>query len=201
MNPKALLKSIARGMAALCVAPALVSYRIRSLALGKDRALEGSTQMLSLFPGVLGQYLRRAFLSRALAHCASSVTVEFGVLFSQSGARLDEHVYVGPRCQLGLVHLEEGVLLAAGVQIPSGARTHGTDPSLPIHQQRGSCRLVRVGRGTWIGSGAVILAEVGRDTVVGAGAVVTQPLPDRVVAGGVPARVIRHRDGIGARLA
>jgi acetyltransferase-like isoleucine patch superfamily enzyme len=53
--------------------------------------------------------------------------------------------------------------------------------------------MVRVGSGSWIGSGAVILADVGRNCVVGAGAVVTKALPDDVVAVGVPARVIRVR--------
>ena len=53
---------------------------------------------------------------------------------------------------------------------------------------------VRIGAGAWVGSGAVVLADVGRDTVVGAGAVVTKPLPDRVLAAGVPARVLRRRD-------
>ena len=38
------------------------------------------------------------------------------------------------------------------------------------------------------------MADVGRDTIVGAGAVVTRPLPDRVIAGGVPARVVRQRE-------
>jgi acetyltransferase-like isoleucine patch superfamily enzyme len=37
------------------------------------------------------------------------------------------------------------------------------------------------------------MADVGRDTIVGAGAVVTRPLPDRVVANGVPARVVGDR--------
>jgi len=42
------------------------------------------------------------------------------------------------------------------------------------------------------------MADVGRETIVGAGAVVTRPLPDRVVAAGVPAQVIRRRDDIPA---
>jgi serine acetyltransferase len=52
---------------------------------------------------------------------------------------------------------------------------------------------VRIGAGSWIGAGAIILADVGRGCVVGAGAVVTRPLPDFAVAVGVPARVLRFR--------
>jgi acetyltransferase-like isoleucine patch superfamily enzyme len=40
----------------------------------------------------------------------------------------------------------------------------------------------------------VILADVGRGSIVAAGAVVTHPIPDRVVAAGVPARVVKFRD-------
>lgn len=54
--------------------------------------------------------------------------------------------------------------------------------------------MVRIGSGTWIGAGAIVMADVGRDSIVGAGAVVTKPVPDRVLAAGVPAQVIRSRD-------
>jgi acetyltransferase-like isoleucine patch superfamily enzyme len=50
-----------------------------------------------------------------------------------------------------------------------------------------------VGEGTWIASGAIVLADVGKHTVIGAGSVVTEPIPDYVIAAGVPARVIRSR--------
>jgi virginiamycin A acetyltransferase len=192
---KALLKATIRAIATVAVAPHLMSYAVRASVMGRDRALEGSCQSLSLIPGLIGQYLRRAFLARVLSGgCAPTALVEFGTLFSQAGARIDDHVYVGPRCHLGLVHLEANVLLAAGVHIPSGPDTHGTDPSMPIRDQPGRLRLVRIGSGSWIGSNAVVLADVGRDTIVAAGAVVTNPLPDRVVAGGVPARVLKSRD-------
>jgi acetyltransferase-like isoleucine patch superfamily enzyme len=48
--------------------------------------------------------------------------------------------------------------------------------------------------GSWIGSNAVVMADVGAGCIVGAGAVVTRPLPPRVLAAGVPARVVRHLD-------
>jgi acetyltransferase-like isoleucine patch superfamily enzyme len=101
---------------------------------------------------------------------------------------------VGPGCHLGLVHLERGVLVGAGVHITSGRHTHGTsDSSTPIRDQKGSVRLVRIGQGAWIGSGAIVMADVGRDAVVGAGSVVTTEVPDAVVAAGVPAKVIKRR--------
>ena len=42
-------------------------------------------------------------------------------------------------------------------------------------------------------SAAVVMADVGRGSVVGAGSVVTAPLPDYVVAAGIPAKVLRSR--------
>ena len=195
------LKALARGAATVVVAPALLSYRIRAAILGRDRALEGSTQALSLAPGLLGQYLRRAFLSRVLAECHRSSVVEFGTIFSSADARLEENAYIGPGCHLGLVHIGPNVLLAAGVKIPSGGKSHGTlDPAVPIRDQPGSPALVRIGAGSWIGSGAVVMADVGCDTIVGAGAVVTKALPDRVMAAGVPARVVRRRDATATRV-
>jgi virginiamycin A acetyltransferase len=188
------LKTIARGVAAVAIMPNLISYFARRLVLGGDRALEGSSQALASVPGLAGEYLRRAFLSRVLAHCDPTAVVQYGTIFSQAGARLDANVYVGPRCHLGLVHLERDVLLAAGVHVPSGGATHGTtDLQRAIRDQPGVRTQVRIGEGTWVGSAAVILADVGRHCVIGAGSVVTKPVPDFVVAAGVPARVIRDR--------
>lgn len=196
---KAAVKAAARLLAVVAVSPVLVGFYLTAAIGGRGRALESASQLLSLVPGVTGQYVRNAFLRRALAGCHPSALVEFGTLFSQPGASLGENVYVGPRCLLGLVRLEREVLLAAGVQVPSGGATHHfNDPSLPIREQGGERQLVTIGEGAWVGAGAVILADVGRGTIVAAGAVVTKPLPEFVVAAGVPAKVIRPRFGPGA---
>jgi acetyltransferase-like isoleucine patch superfamily enzyme len=188
------LKAMAHALAVVAAAPALLSYIVRAAVLGRDRALEGSTQALSLVPGLVGQYLRRAFLSRTLAACHHTAVVEFGTVFSQAGARIGPRAYVGPRCHIGLVEIEEDVLLAAGVQVPSGRHTHGMDMGVRMRDQPITRTRVRIGAGSWIGAAAVVMADVGRDSIVGAGSVVTQPVPDRAVAAGVPARVIRRRD-------
>lgn len=194
MVVKETAKATARFLALLCVSPVLAWYGMNALCVGRNRALESASQLLSLLPGITGQYLRRAFLQRVLARCHPSALVEFGTLFSQCGAILDANVYVGPRCILGLVHLERDVLLAGGVQVPSGGKTHYfDDPDKPIREQGGERTMVTIGEGAWIGCGAIVLADVGKGTVVAAGAVVTKPLPGNVIAGGVPARVIRNR--------
>ena len=190
-----LVKLAAHGLAWVAVTPSVWSFALRAIVLGRDRALEGSTQGWALVPGVFGQYLRRAFLSRTLRFCARTATIEFGTLFSSASASIGERAYVGPRCHLGWAVIENDALLAAGVHVPSGAHTHGIDDlSVPIRDQQSVKSPVRIGRGSWIGSAAVVMADVGADAVIAAGAVVTRPIPDATIAGGVPARVLRHRD-------
>lgn len=193
-SARELLKAAARVVAHIAAVPSVVSFAIRAPILGPDRALQNSTQMLGLVPGLAGQYLRRAFLQRTIAGCHKSVVVEFGTTLSRTGARLDEGAYIGPGCHLGLVHIERDVLMASGVHVPSGQRTHGFgDVSSPIRDQSGEEQLVSIGAGSWIGEAAVVMASVGAQSIVGAGAVVTRPLPPLVVAAGVPARVLRSR--------
>src|SRR5262245_50445844 len=194
-----ILKRLARAVALILVLPALASYGVRSRVIGPDRALEGSTQELSLIPGIVGQYLRRAFLSRTIRFCHPTAAISFGTIFSQTDARIDADVYIGPGCVLGRVHLERNVLVGSCVQITSGRHTHGyADASVPMREQEGTRVLVRIGEGSWIGSAAVVMADVGDHSIVGAGSVVTRPLPDQIVAAGVPARVIRSRAELGA---
>ena len=200
LQAKAVVKAAARGLAFVAALPAILSFWIRKGVFGRDRALQGSTQALALLPGLPGQYIRVAFLRCALDQCDKTAVVEFGTIFSRAGTRIGEHVYIGAGCRLGLVHIERDALMAGGVKVPSGARTHRIDDlGIPIREQPRGETLVRIGAGSWIGEGAVIMADVGDDAVVGAGAVVTRVVPARAVAAGVPARVLRRRDAHPAR--
>lgn len=191
---RAVLKSAAFACATVLVAPALVSFTVRGFLLGRDRALEGSTQALAGVPGLIGDYLRRAFLARTLTRCHRSAVIGFGTIFSKAGACIDENAVIGPRCHIGLVHIERNVLIGPGCHLPSGGRTHGTgDASVAVRDQTGEVTRVRIGEGAWIGSAVVVMADVGAHTVVAAGSVVHQPLPSDVIAGGVPARTLSRR--------
>ena len=194
MSGRDIVKALARHAAAVAVLPVLISYRIRRRIVDPDRALQGATQLLALAPGITGQYLRRAFLMRALDECHSGTTVEFGTLFSRVGARLGPDAYIGPRCCLGLVDIGAGALLAAAVQVPSGPRTHGIDdPFTDIRDQPGTLERIRIGAGAWIGANAVIMADVGAHAIVAAGAVVTRPVEPYAFVAGVPARPVADR--------
>src|SRR5687768_16673226 len=82
---KGAAKAAVRLVALVAVLPVLLAFWLTAAVLGRNRALESASQLLSLIPGLTGQYLRRAFLGRVLARCHHSALVEFGTLFSQAG--------------------------------------------------------------------------------------------------------------------
>jgi acetyltransferase-like isoleucine patch superfamily enzyme len=181
-------------VAVVCVLPLLATHNLFRCFGWADRSLETHSQVLSLLPGLTGSYLRVAFYRFTLEYCAPTATIGFGVLFSKAGARIGNHVYIGPRCMFGLVTLEDDVLLGPMVQIPSGPNLHGFERlDIPIRDQPGLPQRVTVGRDSWIGGGTVVLADIADQTVVGAGSVVTKPHPPRSVLAGIPANVIKTR--------
>jgi acetyltransferase-like isoleucine patch superfamily enzyme len=141
-------------------------------------------------------YLRRAFYSLVFPRCGADCCLGFGTVFSHPTAEVGRTVYVGPYGCLGEVTLEDDVLIGSHVSITNGAAQHGTERlDIPIREQPGVWPRVTIGRDTWIGDRAVVLADVGRHCVIGAGSVVTRPVPDYAIAVGVPAKVVRYRDG------
>jgi acetyltransferase-like isoleucine patch superfamily enzyme len=192
---KAVLKAAANAVATVLVLPAYALYQLGRCLLGPEKAFAGWSQSFSLFPGLSGAYLRRAFYRLVLPRCGADCHLAFGVLFSHPTAEVGRAVYVGPYCCLGDVTLEDDVLLGSHVSVANGGAQHGIDRlDVPVREQPGQWTRVTVGRDSWVGDRAVVLADVGRHCVVGAGSVVTRPIPDYAIAAGVPAKVIRYRN-------
>jgi acetyltransferase-like isoleucine patch superfamily enzyme len=70
-------------------------------------------------------------------------------------------------------------------------------PGVAVIDQPRSSRGIVLGDNVWLGTGVKVLdgVRIGGDVVVGANAVVNADLPDGAIAAGVPARVLRSRDG------
>ena len=55
---------------------------------------------------------------------------------------------------------------------------------------------VRVKKGAWLGVGAMVMpgVSIGEYTIIAAGSVVTKDIPEKVIAGGMPAKVLKEID-------
>src|SRR5437868_13734765 len=136
---RSLAKHILNAFAAIIVLPAACAYWAAAAVIGRERAFPGWSQALSLFPGLSGAYLRRAFYRLVLPRCDTGACLSFGTIFSHSTAEVGRNVYVGPFCCLGHVTLEDDVLLRAHVSIMNGAAQHGIERlDVPIRDQPGT---------------------------------------------------------------
>lgn len=114
--------------------------------------------------------------------------------------RIEDGAYIGhfPRITaVGEVVIGEEAMIADRVYISDTNHIY-EDIDVPIKQQGlRDGRRVEIGRGAWLGIGAVVCGNVriGENSVVGANAVVTVDVPDRTVVAGNPATIVRQHDG------
>ncbi len=114
----------------------------------------------------------------------------------------DPVVRIGDRCMIGRgSHIVGHFEIDIGDDVHTGPyvyitdQNHGyEDPDQVVHVQWPSDDPVRIGAGSWLGTGVVVLpgSRLGRNVVVGAGAVVRGTFPDHCVIAGVPARIVRR---------
>lgn len=141
---------------------------------------------------------------------ADGIRIENGVLLSREtilackdgGIRVGARANFGVRCtvsSVGGVDVGEETLFAGGCYV-GGGRYHLGDRDRSIASQGSYSRgPVVIGAQSWIGAHAVVLdgVRIGRGAVVAAGAVVAEDVPDYAIVGGVPARVLKVREGRG----
>ena len=133
----------------------------------------------------------------------SHVTLSAGMVPGQECVT-DPVVSIGDRCLLGRgsgvvghLSIDIGDDVWTGHHVYVTDQNHGyEDLDRPISVQLMPERPVRIGAGSWLGHGTVVLpgATIGRHVVVGANSVVIGELPDNCVAAGNPARVIKRLD-------
>lgn len=106
---------------------------------------------------------------------------------------IGEHTYVGPDCLFDLsAPIEIGD--RAAVSARCSFVTHLSVGASDLEELYPATTAgVAVGDDAWIGVGSTLLMgrSIGAAAMVAAGAVVTEDVPERVLAGGVPAKVIK----------
>lgn len=176
------------------VLPLWLIYRTELFLSKRKDTFYGYSQLLSLFPGIIGNYIRFAFYRMTLASLGDDCCISFGVTLADADIRIGSGVYIGPWCNLGLCTLEDDVLLGTDVHIMSGFAQHGySDLLIPMREQKGEILNVRIGRDTWVGNKAVVGNHIGEKCIIGAASLVNREVPPYSIAVGNPAQVIRNR--------
>ena len=115
------------------------------------------------------------------------------------GVKIGNRTTFGNDCMFGAAGgIEVGDDVVAGQFIRFHSENHNyNDLTKLIREQGVSHKGIKIGDNCWIGAGAVFLdgAELGDGCVVGANAVVTKKFPDNVVLAGIPAKIVKNRDG------
>jgi acetyltransferase-like isoleucine patch superfamily enzyme len=169
-------------------------YRLARLALPEDRAFVYASERLAGKPGLFGILLRRAYYRRVLVRCGAGCTFSYGVVMTKACVTFGNDVALGIRTLVSAAEFGSDVVVGPGVSFLSGKRQHGFDRrDIPMSQQPGTYRTLRIGDDCWFGAGAIVTEDIGTGAIVAAGAVVVDPVEPYTIVGGNPARVIGKR--------
>jgi maltose O-acetyltransferase len=110
--------------------------------------------------------------------------------------RLGDGFYANFGCViLDCNHVTIGSNVKFGPGVHIYAATHPVDPIVRASGRELGIP-VTIGDGVWVGGGTIILpgVTIGEGSTIAAGSVVSKSIPPRVVAAGVPCRVVRSLD-------
>ena len=137
----------------------------------------------------------------------AGIVIEDNVIINRNSLVLAKagSIHIGQRASIGSnsvivsmagVYIGEAVLTAGGVSISAGSY-HFEDSNLAVMDQGAYTKgPIRIGANSWLGTGVIVLdgVRIGESAVIGAGAVVNKDIPDRKIAFGVPAKIIKTRE-------
>lgn len=125
-----------------------------------------------------------------------------------SNAKKGEGIVTGANCWIGVgatlasgsggLTLGDNVLIGPGVIIVTGNHDYQSKEETTLKQKYIGSPII-IGNNVWIGSNAIILGGVtiGEHAVIAAGAVVTKDVAPHQVVGGIPAKSILTKKGLG----
>ena len=105
---------------------------------------------------------------------------------------IGDRVFINAGCKFqdqGGITIDEGALIGHGVVLATLNHDFAPEKRQQLHPAP-----IHIGKNVWIGANATVTpgVSIGDNAVIAAGAVVNRDIPANVIAGGVPAKVIRE---------
>jgi virginiamycin A acetyltransferase len=188
MTIKTLMNGVCLALASPCAFSCWLEDRITN---GSESMFLFWAHVFSVFPGLPGVFLRRAYYRLTLDRCASNFYIGFGALFTHHCALVEQNAYIGAYALVGSAHLGEGCLIGSRASLLSGTALHELDEQGrwgPCDKTR--LRQIKIGDYAWIGEGAIVMASIGAGTMVAAGTVVEQDARAGILVAGNPSRFV-----------
>lgn len=198
MTIKQMIKRVVKTVFLFIAAPLYLIFLTLTLVSQEDSVFQGFSQALSLIPGKIGTYLRAAFYRLACPGTSDEISVGFLTILSHRDTTIQKGVYIGPQCNIGKCIICENTLLGSGVHILSGNKQHSfRDINIPIQQQGGVYRKVKIECDCWIGNASIIMSDINKRSIIASGSIITKALveTDGIYAG-QPAKLVRKRTDI-----
>lgn len=140
-------------------------------------------EIRALFSELIGKPVDQSFglFPPFYTDCGKNITVGKNV-FINSGCHFQDQ---------GGITIGDGVLIGHNVVLATLNHDFSPKKRSTLHPAP-----IVIGENVWIGSNATIVpgVTIGNGSIIAAGAVVTKNVPENVVAGGVPAKIIKILD-------
>lgn len=197
--------------------PSLIPYGTAvALARLRKHVATGCTRLLARWWGIsLGP--QSAFYGTPIfrRHPTAQVTIGESAIFRSAdwsnsvginrrcfvSAGRDARIQVGRHCGFSATVIAASTSITIGDRVLCGANCtivdtdrHPLDPAARAQGLPGEKAPIVIEDDVWLGMNVVVLkgCHIGQGTVIAANSVVTQSLPSGVIAGGMPARVLRE---------
>lgn len=207
------------GGGALPVVPGVhaVLYRVRQGLLSGFAEIRRAFWLTPLFLSQVRSRPRRVTLYGGMPMLIGPLDINLGedcrisgqtTMTGRSAAAATPRLEIGANCDIGWqTTLAVGTRIALGNNVRIAGRAFlagypghpldAADRAAGLPDLDSQCGDIVLEDDVWLATGVTVSAgvRIGRGTIVAAGSVVTRDLPPFVLAGGVPARIIRHLDG------
>lgn len=138
----------------------------------------------------------RKYLSEIIGTEIDKSTTVFPPFYTNFGKfiAIGKNVFINHACSfldMGGITIEDEVLIGPKVNLIT--ENHPIDSN---DRRALITKTILIKRRAWIGAGVTILpgVTVGENSIIAAGAVVSKDVPDNVIVGGIPAKIIKSID-------